>query len=342
MLMSRETSVLFIWDVDQRLRSHLKSELRHTPDINLIFPSDPSQENLLKLAPEADIAVGWRPTKEFLLAAERLHLFISPGAGVQHLIDLFRELPHSRKILLANCHGNSYFVAQHAVALLLALMNKIIPHHNWMVAGKWRKRDTDASSSPLRDRKIGLLGYGAVNQKVHWFLSGFNLRFSILRRDWGKQIAELPTLAKKYSYPELHQFLRDIDTLIIAVPLTSLTQDLIRKRELELLGINGLLVNVARGHVVNEESLFLALKNAVIAGAAIDVWYSYNPRPDSKGRRYPFSYPFHKLRNVVLSPHRAASPLDDLQRWGEIIANIERFAKGTGEFINVVDLENEY
>lgn len=340
--MSRKTSVLFIWDVDVRLRSHLRNRLEHIPDISLIFPSDTSQESFVKLAPEADIIVGWRPTKEFLLAAERLRLFINPGAGVQHLIDLFRELTRSKKILLANCHGNSYFVAQHAVALLLALSNKIISHHNWMAAGKWRKRDEDAKSSPLKDKKIGLLGYGAVNQKVHRFLSGFDLRFSILRRDWGRQSTELSTPAKKYDYSELQQFLHEIDILIVAVPLTALTRDLIRTRELELLGLNGLLVNVARGQIVNEESLFFALKGEVIAGAAIDVWYSYNLSPDSEGHRYPFSYPFHKLRNVVLSPHRAASPLDDLQRWDEVIENIERFAKGTRKFINLVDLEKEY
>lgn len=340
--MSRKTTVLLIWDVDERLRSHLNNRLRHIPDINLIFPSDTSQDNFVKLAPNADIIVGWRPTKELLLAAERLQLFINPGAGVQHLVEIFREVTRSKRILLANCHGNSYFVAQHAVALLLALTNKIIPHHNWMVAGEWRKRDEDSKSLALRDRKIGLLGYGAVNQKVHRFLSGFDLKFSILRRDRRKQFVQLPTPAKKYSYPELEQFLDEIDTLIVAVPLTSHTRDLIRMRELELLGSNGLLVNVARGHVVNEESLFMALKNEVIAGTAIDVWYNYNPDPDDKGRRYPFSYPFHRLRNVILSPHRAASPLDDLQRWDEVIENIQRFARGTRKFINVVDLEKEY
>jgi phosphoglycerate dehydrogenase-like enzyme len=340
--MSRETTVLFIWEVDERLRSHLKSRLGHVSDIDLIFPSATSQEDLVKLAPKADIIVGWRPSKKLLLAAKKLQLFINPGAGVQHLIDLFREVTRSRKILLTNCHGNSYFVAQHAMGLLLALTNKIIPHHNWMVAGEWRKRNENAKSLPLRERRIGLLGYGAVNQKVHRFLSGFDLEFSILRREWSRQSTQLPTPAKKYKYPELQKFLDEINTLIVAVPLTSLTQDLIRMRELKLLGSTGLLVNVARGNVVNEQDLFKALENNVIAGAAIDVWYNYNPHPDSEGRNYPFSHPFHKLRNVVLSPHRAGSSFDNLKRWDEVIENIKRFAEGANEFINVVDLKKEY
>ena len=86
--------------------------------------------------------------------------------------------------VLANGHGNTYFTGQHAVALLLALGNKIVPHHNWMAAGQWRKGDKDAASTPLRGRRVGLLGYGAINRKVHCFLAGFELDFAILRRDW--------------------------------------------------------------------------------------------------------------------------------------------------------------
>jgi phosphoglycerate dehydrogenase-like enzyme len=112
--------------------------------------------------------------------------------------------------------------------------------------------------------------------------------------------------------------------------------------ELERLGSTGLLVNVARGKVVNEYDLYKALENNVIAGAAIDVWYNYHPNPDNEGRSYPFSYPFHKLNNVILSPHRAASPFDDLERWDEVIENIERFAEGSRQFMNIVDLEKEY
>ena len=93
---------------------------------------------------------------------------------------------------------------------------------------------------------------------------------------------------------------------------------------------------------MNEADLFIALKNGVIAGAAIDVWYNYDPSPDIEGRRYPFSYPFHKLQNVVLSPHRAASPLNDLQRWDDVLDNIERAADGNRGFVNLVDLGKEY
>ncbi|MHA2303597.1 MAG: hypothetical protein ACXACD_21875, partial [Candidatus Thorarchaeota archaeon] len=107
--------------------------------VRLEFPSAPTDEFLLEAASNAEIVVGWRPTREFLDAACKMRLFINPGAGVQHHLEPFRELNKTRKVILVNGHGNSYFTAQHAVALLLALMNKITPHHNWMAEGHWRR-----------------------------------------------------------------------------------------------------------------------------------------------------------------------------------------------------------
>jgi phosphoglycerate dehydrogenase-like enzyme len=94
--------------------------------------------------------------------------------------------------------------------------------------------------------------------------------------------------------------------------------------------------------VINEKALYERLKSKKLTGAALDVWYNYNPEPDKQGKKYPSHYPFHELDNIVLSPHRAASPFDDLQRWNEVIENIQRFCSGRTDFLNVVDLEREY
>ncbi|MFX0106225.1 MAG: NAD(P)-dependent oxidoreductase, partial [Candidatus Hodarchaeota archaeon] len=147
---------------------------------------------------------------------------------------------------------------------------------------------------------------------------------------------------KRYKFSQLNDFLRNIDTLIVAVPLTSLTNNLIKKNELGLLGSNGLIVNVSRGDIIDEESLFYALKEHIIEGAAIDVWYNYSPASNEEGKKYPFNYPFHSLDNIVLSPHRGYSPFNDILRWNEVIENITRMAQGRQEFLNVVNLDEEY
>ncbi len=335
------TNVLFIWDVREELREYLEEGLAEVPDLNLIFPSPAEEEEYMKYVESANIIVGWKPSEELLNKAVSLDLFINPGAGIQHHIDAFRELTKKREVALVNGHGNSYFTAQHVVALLLSLMNKVIPHHNWMVEGKWRKGDKDAKSTPLRDRKIGFLGYGAINRKVHKFLSGFDVEFHILKRSW-KNEEDIPRHAKKYTPEELHSFLGEIDVLLNAIPHTSVTEGLIGEEELKLLGPDGFLVNIGRGATFDQDALYKALQSRSIAGAAIDVWYEYKPDEDEQGRKYPYTRPFHELDNVVLSPHRGASPMDDLERWNEVVENIKRYSSGQKNFLNQVNLEKEY
>ncbi len=335
-------TVCFISKVSEQIKDYLIEKLKALDNVELIFTEDKSEKSMFKLIPRADVLIGWRPSKKLLLKATNLKLFINPGAGVQHLIELFREINKIKKVFLINGHGNSYFVAQHTVALLLTLMNKIIPHHEWMRQGRWRTGDEDAVSIPLRFKKVGLLGYGAINQKVHHFLSGFDIEFSILRKHWEKQENALPKNVKRYEFSQLNQFLISNDILIIAIPVTSLSKGMIGRNELELLGSNGILVNVSRGEIIDEESLFNALQKKIIQGAAIDVWYNYSPENDEEGRKYPFNFPFHTLDNIVLSPHRGYSPFNDLLRWNEIIENITRMAQGRQDFLNVVNLEEEY
>jgi phosphoglycerate dehydrogenase-like enzyme len=336
----KSVKVLFIWQPKNELKEYLLNGLSDTAGIELIFPDSTDEKTLKFLAVDVDIIIGWKPTKEILESAGNLSMYISPGAGAQHLIELFRDINKTRNVILVNGHGNAYFTAQHTVALLLALLNKIIPHHNWMENGVWRQGDKQAASIPLRERKIGLLGFGAINRYVHKFLSPYDNEFHVLKREWDEE--NNPTGITKYSPKEFDQFLKVINTLIIAVPLTSKTIGLISAKQLELLGKDGLLVNVGRGPIIDEKSLFNALKEKVISGAAIDVWYDYRPEPDTNGKKYPYKYPFHKLSNIVLSPHRAASPFDDLKRWDEVIENIKRFTVGSRDIINKVDLDNEY
>jgi phosphoglycerate dehydrogenase-like enzyme len=331
--------VLCIWKVNEELKNYLQNGLKNYPDVEILFPNNISESNLIGLAEDAHIIIGWRPTEQLLNAALNLKLFINPGAGVQHQIELFRKVNKDRNIALANGHGNAYFTAQHGVALLLTLMNKIVPHHNWMQQGKWRLGDNEARSIPLRDCKIGFLGYGNVNRNMHKMLQGFNVEFAAVKRCWDQK----PDLdLNQFELDDLDDFLRFIDILICAVPLTSKTKNMVTSKELKLLGKNGLLVNLSRGAVINESDLYHSLQNEVITGAALDVWYNYQPEPDDEGRKFPASFPFHKLENVILSPHQAASPFNDLKRWDEVIENISRLANNRSDFLNVVELQREY
>ena len=335
-----DTTVLFIWQVRDELRAYLEQGLAGVEGLKLVFPEDAGEESLLRLAPDADVIVGWRPSPELLDAARKLRLLINPGAGVQHLLPKYADRLRDRSVVLVNGHGNTYFTAQHAVALLLALMNRVVFHHDALASGNWRTREP--KSIPLRDRVVGLFGYGHVNRKVHLFLSGFDVAFAVLRRTWEGKTDPMPTPAARFEPRDLGLFLERVDTLIVCLPETGETRGMLGRDELDRLGPNGLLVHVGRGPVIDEQALYEALRDGRIAGAGLDVWYDYRPEPDAEGRKFPFTQPFHELDNVVLSPHRGASPLDDLKRWDEVVDNITRFSAGRSDFLNVVDVDLGY
>jgi phosphoglycerate dehydrogenase-like enzyme len=395
-------NILFLYDAPGPLRAQLADRLGAVVELHYAAADHPLDDPaLLAVAAEADVLVGWKPTAEFLAHCAKARLFQLPWAGVTPLIDVFKEANELRAdagiplLSLANNHGVATATAQHTVAMLLALTNQLVPHHGWLQAGQWRKGDSSARTVLLReDVTVGLLGYGAINQRVHQLLTPFGVHAIALRRGWpvgtGVSLSAVGTPVRasarqgiddsavsltadptaddltavptgQYTAASLHDFLRATDILVIAVPHTAETEGLIGQRELALLGtgkpasrpatadrpLGGLplLINVARGAVVDEAALYAALASGQLAGAALDVWYDYSPPADRDGRKFPWrnpvAHPFHELSNVLLSPHRAASPLDDLERWEPIIDNLLRLARGKVPH-SVVDLEAGY
>ena len=347
-MVDKTTNVLFVIDAPEELRAHLARQLADVPELALTFADPPEEARFLELAPAADVLVGWRVSAEVLAAAGRLKQYIFGGVGAQTVLKLIAAENARRRerggpeITLIKSTANTYATAQHAMALFLALTNKIVPHHNWLAKGLWRRGDDYAQSVTLRGRRIGLLGYGDVNQKVHRFLAGFDVEFAALTRTV-RGFAGAPTPVAGYTVDQLDAFLDAVDVLFVGVPLTSRTTGLIRREHLRRLGPDGLIVNVGRGAVIDEAGLYAALHAGEIAGAALDVWYEYRPEPDDAGRRYPYApeHPFHELANVVLSPHRAASPVFALTRWNEVADYLRRFAAGDPP-LNVVDIAREY
>jgi len=331
--------VLFLQEMSEELQTYFEQQLKDDP-IELIFPDQTNEEHLLTLAPLADVLIGWRPSYELLESATKAKALINPGVGVKRHIEPFKKLNEHRDnpLLLINGHGNAYFTAEHAVALLLALYNKIVQYHNSMIFGNWRKLNL-GSSNTLRNKTVGLLGFGAINQHVHQFLSGFHPKFIALKRSWQDKPEGI---SRTYVPDQLDEFLTETDILMMALPRTSQTEGMIGKHELELLGKDAVIINVARGIIIEEEAFYAALKNGIIAGAGIDVWYNYDPDADENGNKYPTDYQFHDLDNVVLSPHRAASPFENLERWDEQLDNLRRIAAGRNDLRNIVDLEREY
>jgi phosphoglycerate dehydrogenase-like enzyme len=140
----------------------------------------------------------------------------------------------------------------------------------------------------------------------------------------------------------LHDLLPRADVLIVTLPLNASTRGLIGPRELALLPLHALLVNIGRGDVVDEGALYEALHSRRLAGAGIDVWYRYPENEDDRAATFPSNYPLHELDNVVMSPHRGGAVIErEGQRMRALAELLNAAARGE-PIPNKVDLELGY
>ncbi|MBN1356630.1 hypothetical protein JXA40_10255 [bacterium] len=325
--------VLFNWVVPQDLRDYFSGQLDSS--VRPIYPENNELETAAELAPKADILVGWRISEPLLNAAVKLKLIIIPAIGVDGQIPILKKYPH---IPVANSHGNAVPAAEMAVTLLLASMKWIVHFDRRMRDGKWRAYEDSPPSLTLEGMTVGLLGTGAVGKTIARLLSNYSVTLIGCSRS-GDPLRDFPDI-EMYSSNRLYDFLPRARGLIVSLPRTGDTEGMIGEHELSLLPDQSVLVNVGRGSVVREEPLYEALLKRKLLGAGLDVWYNYRPE-EMDGKRYPYRLPFHRLDNVVLSPHRGASPLLRPERFDDVMENIRRFAAGE-PIVNRVVLERGY
>ena len=180
--------------------------------------------------------------------------------------------------------ANDQTTADHTVALMLAAVRRIAEHDAAVRRGDWTRTGVHVPGE-LAGHTVGLIGCGRIGTLVAERLAGFRVRVLVCDPD-----PSAGAHAERVTLPEL---LATSDIVSIHVPLQPNTRGLIGARELAKMGQHALLVNTARGGIVDEEALVTALERHQIAGAALDVFESEPPR-----RKRLLS-----LRNVVLTPH---------------------------------------
>jgi phosphoglycerate dehydrogenase-like enzyme len=246
-----------------------------------------------------DILVSGEPTADELRDNRCLRAVIVPWVGVPlTTLDLMRGFPH---IALHNLPYNIAPTAEMAVALLLAAAKRIVPYDQRFRLGYWSGEHPEVPGSVMLDGGLALiLGYGRIGRRIAAACRGLGMRVAGVRRSSG-------TAAEEHAVADLPGLLPQAAALVVCLPHTHETDGLIGQRELDLLPANAVLVNVARGGIVEEEALYRTLQARRIYGAGIDVWYRYPSAVErEQGLPHPPSkFPFHELDNVVMSPHRA-------------------------------------
>ena len=219
-----------------------------------------------------------------------LKTVIVPYTGLDN-IDLGALIKYEVKLFNVTVHAK--FVAEKAVQLLLALCGNVVTQHNDLEAGKWR-RPHKTQRIPwvsVFNQKVGIYGYGRIGQWIHQLLKPFGVDVFVIDR--GKSYPEVNCVE------DLASLIHHSDIIIVAAPLNKDTKHAFDYNHMMLMK-DRYLVNVGRGTIIEEEAVYLALKNNILKGFASDVWYQY---PKKDGEAFPSQFPIYTFDNVVLSPH---------------------------------------
>jgi len=223
---------------------------------------------------------------EVLASSENLHLIMKHGVGVDN-IDL--DAATALGIAVANAPGtNTEAVADFAIAFMLNLLRRIVPAAESTRGGEWNRY----LGRELGHQTIGVVGTGRIGRAVIRRLAAFGS--PILAYD----ICQDASLVKDFGirYVKLEELLSQADIVTLHVPLLPETRNLLGREELAMMKETAVLINIARGELVDESALAEALADRRIAGAGVDVFAAEPPRES----------PLLSLDNVLATPHIAA------------------------------------
>jgi phosphoglycerate dehydrogenase-like enzyme len=225
-------------------------------------------EDLRELAPEQlrglDALFHFSPgvSADSLDGVERLALIARHGVGLD-FVDLDACTERGIAVTITPA-GITRAMASAAVSLVLALSHRLLQRHERLVAGRWSEGRFDLLGLGLTGRTLGVVGYGRIGREVVRLLRPWELRVLVAQRSnpGDPAVAHVP----------LDELLAEADVIVVAVPLTPETRHLLDARRLALLQPHALLVNVARGAVIDQAALAGALREGRLGGAGLDVF----------------------------------------------------------------------
>ena len=203
-------------------------------------------------------------------------------------------------------------VADTALALLLSTVRELPQAEAYMRAGRWAKEGDYPLTGSLRDRKVGMIGFGRIGKAIARRLEAFGVPIAYFGRT--KQAG----VASPF-YSDLVAMARDVDTLIAILPGGAATKHIVNAEVLAALGPRGVVINMARGSILDEAALKAALRAKTIHAAGLDVYAS---EPD-------FDTDLLTIPNLVLLPHVGSASQLTRNRMGQLVVdNLAAYAAG--------------
>ncbi len=269
---------------------------------------------------DADIVITNKaPVREASIAAAPKLKMIAVAATGYDVVDL--ACAKERGIVVSNVRGYAVnTVPEHTFALIFALRRSIVGFREDVIAGEWQRANQFCFfNHPIRDlagSTIGIFGGGTLGSSVARIAEALGMKVLFAGRKGASDVAE--------GYTPFEAVLEQADIITLHMPLKPETRDLIGIDEFRRMKRHPLIINTARGGLVNEADLVTALDEGLIGGAGFDVLTKEPPAPDN---------PILKVidrPNVILTPHVAWASDEAMQSlWRQVIEHVENFRKGT-------------
>ena len=293
-------------------------ELRdRLPEKTVALARTPKQER--ELVEDARVVTGISIDEDLLARAENLELFACTFAGTDHVP--MDEL-ESRGVAVTNAGGiHAPGIAEQAIGNMLVFTRRL--HEGWRrkQQGQWRH----FQSHEFTDSTVTVIGLGSIGQAVVQRLQGFEVETIGIRYTPSKGGPTDEVLG--FDEDDVHEALSRSDYVVVACPLNDLTRGLVGSEELATMPTDSVLVNTARGGIVDTDALVSALRSNKIRGAALDVT---DPEP------LPADHPLWGLENCLVTPHTGGHTPKHWDRLADIVGeNVARLGSGD-ELVNQV------
>ena len=314
------------WRVPERQVQRLRQEF---PDITFVHAQ--SDADAGAAIGTADVALASRLSAAMVESAPRLQWVHSTAAAVGIL-----PLPElaARGILVSNSRGiQAAPIAEHVMGGLLVLSRRFNLLLQAQQERRWIQNELTSNKWPwsLKGRSMTILGFGTIGQEVARRAHVFGMRVTGIRRRLDQPLP--PFVDRMMGGSQLDEAVRGADVLVISAPFLRETDRMIRAEQLALMNPGAILINVARGKIVDEPALLDALHSGQLGGAVLDVFEREPLDPAS---------PLWNLPNVIISPHSSGVRPD---HWEEIMdlfsENLRRFQRGE-TLLNAVDCNAGY
>ena len=294
-------------------------DLKNYGDVTLYNTKASSQDELIQRMKEAEVVINVRAyskfTEEVFKSCPSLKLLSILGTGTDN-VDL--EAATKYNILVTNTPGfAAVAVAEHTLALMLAVARRICLIDKEVKEGSWPR----GLMMQLHGKTLGLIGLGAIGGQLARISRGIGMKVI----SWTFHPSEGRAKEFGVEFVSLEDLLKRADVISIHLRLTPQTKNLIGEKQFSLMKPTAIIINTARGPIIDQKALVDALTRGKIAGAGLDVFEKEPIPPDD---------PLLKLNNVVLTPHNAGMTPETIEKGARMaVDNIINYLKGSPTYV---------